>query len=334
MHTLTTASLWLALLAMLLAWLPPAIASDEKAAAPAPVQTSLSGTTTDEVASAEETNAAEIMWEFDPYYTNVGLHIPLTHAAIPSITSDSEVEIYSKLIEGSVIPRYMLLEASVYPMPVLGTYLKRETPDFYRQWEFGKGGNNILESFTVGFQEPWAVSAFFGNIAKLVRPGEKRSGNNMGYTGYLISAGSKHIKENLLIDDDWFELEWKIKGKRNYPNDKLIWSFRIGGKFHGNPDISDVVYASIHRSNLNSNFPFLHWVKNTELELKVHFSQHDGQLVRGEVIAGKKYPLAGKDYTPTLNLGLVWSSPKEYNGVLADHSKSTVTLVFRPSIEF
>ena len=191
-----------------------------------------------------------------------------------------------------------------------------------------------MESATAGFQEPWAVSAFFGNIAKLVRPGETRIGNNMGYTGYLISAGSKHIKENVLISDNWLELEWKIKGKRDFPNDKLRWSFRVGGKFHDNPAITNVAYAAIHRNNLNSNFPFLHWVKNTELDLKVHFSQLDGQLVRAEVIAGKKYPLANKNYTPTLNVGFIWTSPKEYSGMLVSNDKNTITLVFRPSIEF
>ena len=282
----------------------------------------------------EEAGSAELMWEFDPYYTNVGLYAPLTSEPISTITSDNEVEIYAKLIEGSAIPRYMLLEASIYPMPALGTYIKKQSPDFYNEWRVGNGGSNFLESATAGFQEPWAVSAFFGNIAKLVRPGETRIGNNMGYTGYLISAGSKHIKENVLISDNWLELEWKIKGKRDFPNDKLQWSFRVGGKFHDNPAITNVAYAAIHRNNLNSNYPFLHWVKNIELNLKVHFSQLDGQLVRAEVIAGKKYPLASKDYTPTLNVGFIWSSPKEYSGVLASNDKNTITLVFQPSIEF
>ncbi len=292
---------------------------------------------------AEETEAApgitensqtELAWEFDPYYTNVGFYTPLTSEPIPTITSDSEFEIYSKLVEGSAIPRFMLLEASVYPMPVLGTHLKGNSPDFYNQWETGKGGNNILEAATAGFQEPWAVSAFFGNIAKLVRPGETRSGNNMGHTGYLVSAGSKHIKENVLIGDNWLELEWKIKGQRNFPNDKLQWSFRVGGKFHDNPDITNVAYAAIHRNNLNPNFPFLDWLKNTEVDFKIHVAQGSGQLVRVEMIAGKKYPLPGKNYTPTLNIGFVWSSPKEYSSLLANHSQDTVTLVFRPSIEF
>lgn len=300
--------------------LPPAICHAEEMA--------------ESVPNMEEGSATEVIWEFDPYYTDVALYVPLTSAPVPTITSDNEIEIYTRLIEGSAIPRYMLLEASVYPMPVLGTYLKSHTRDFYNQSEIGNSGINILESTTAGFQEPWAVSAFFGNIAKLVRPGELLKGNNRGYTGYLVSAGSKHIKDNVLIGDNWYELEWKIKGKRDYPNDKLVWSFRAGGKFHDNPDITNVVYLSIHRSNLNSKFPFLHWVKNVELDVKMHFSQFDGQLVHGEVIVGKKYPLPNKDYTPTLNMGFLWSSPKEYSGVLADNNKNTLTLVVRPSIEF
>jgi hypothetical protein len=286
------------------------------------------------ITKQEETRKTELTWELDPYYTNVGFYTPLTKEPIPTITSDSEFDIYRLLIKGSAIPRYMLLEASVYPMPVLGTYLKGNTPDFYNQWETGKGGNNILEAATAGFQEPWAVSAFFGNIAKLVRPGETRKGNNMGHTGYLISAGSKHIKENILISDNWMELEWKIKGQRNFPNDKLQWSFRIGGKFHDNPDITNVAYAAIHRNNLNPNYSFLDWLKNTELDLKIHLAQGSGQMVRAEMIAGKKYPVASKNYTPTLNVGFVWSSPKEYSGILAGQDKNTITLVFRPSIEF
>jgi len=324
-------SIQLAIIAVLTC-IPPALVRSEEVNVPPPER--LSDAATPTASNLEEDSTTEVIWEFDPYYTSVGIHLPLTSTPIPTITSDSEIEIYSNLIEGSAIPRYMLLEASVYPMPALGTYLKSNTPDFYNKWQIGKGGINILESATAGFQEPWAVSAFFGNMAKLVRPGETRIGNNMGYTGYLLSAGSKHIKQNLLISDNWYEVEWKIKGKRDFPNDKLQWSFRVGGKFHDNPDITDVVYASIHRNNLNSSFPFLHWVKNTEVDVKVHFSQLDGQLIRGEVIAGKKYPITGKDYTPTLNLGFIWSSAKEYRGTLADNDKNSITLVFRPSVEF
>lgn len=283
---------------------------------------------------AEADSKAEIIWEWDPYYTDVGINIPLTSKPIPTITSDSEMAIYRSLIEGSAIPRFMTLEASIYPLPAIGTYLKKHTPGLYSQGQVGRGGINIFDTVTAGFQEPWAVSMFFGNIAKLVRPGETRVGSNMGYTGYLISAGKKHIKHNVLVDDDWYELEWKIKGKRDYADEKMSWSFRFGGKFNANPDITDVFYFSIHRSNLDHRAPFLTWLKNSALDIKVQFSQHGGQVVREEFIIGKKYPIEGKEYSATLDMGFVWESPDEYIGALRDNSKSTLTLLLRPSIEF
>lgn len=274
------------------------------------------------------------MWEFDPYYSDVGVNIPLTDKPIPTIRSTSEQVIYSELIQGSLIPRYMLVEASVYPMPLLGTYLKANTPGLYQKGQVGHSTINIIESATAGFQEPWAVSAFFGNIAKIVRPGEKRVGSNVGYTGYLLSAGAKHIKTNELLDDHWLEVEWKIKGKVDYPDEKLGWSFRVGGKFHDNRDISDVLYVNVFRSNLNAHFPFASWINNSTLDVKLHFSEVNAHLVRQEYIVGKKYPKLGWSYTPTLDVGVVWSSPEEYTGILRTTNVNTVTLVLRPSVEF
>jgi hypothetical protein len=284
--------------------------------------------------AADENSTTEVVWEWDPYYTDVGANIPLTSKPIMTIRSDNEAAIYSKLIQGSAIPRYMVLEASVYPLPILGTYLKKHNPGFYKDGEIGHSGFNLIESFTAGFQEPWAVSAFFGNVAKLERPGESRSGSNYGYTGYLISGGTKHIKDNVLISDKWYEMEWKIKGKLNYADEKLDWSFRFGGKFNANPYITDVVYLGIHRSNLDYRAPFLSELKNVSVDLKVAMAQHNAQIVRSELIFGKKYPVTEKGFSPTLDVGFVWDSPNEYTGPLRDRNHSTLTFLLRPSIEF
>jgi hypothetical protein len=279
-------------------------------------------------------NKSDLAFEADPYYTNIGYNIPLTNEPVPTITSDSEAVIYRDLIKGSLVPRYMVLEASVYPLPWTGTYIKSHSPDLYRRGEIGHTGINLFESATVGFQEPWAVSAFFGNVAKLKRPHESRHGNNYGYTGYLFSAGNKHIKDNTLIDDNWYEVEWKIKGKINYPDERLSWSFRIGGRFNRNKDVNDVTYISLHRSNLDFRFSFLEWLENTNYDLRMHFLQHGAQMVRLELIAAKKIPNQNWGFTPTLGIGFVWSSPDEYSGALKDVRGSTTTLMFRPSIEF
>jgi hypothetical protein len=284
---------------------------------------------------AEEGSKVEVMWELDPYYSDVGINIPLTEKPIPTIRSTSEQVIYSELIQGSLIPRYMLVEASIYPMPLLGTYLKTNQPNFYGQGRLGHYSSvNVIESATAGFQEPWAVSAFFGNIAKIVRPGEDRVGSNVGYTGYLVSVGAKHIKANEMIDDHWLELEWKIKGKVDYPDEKLGWSFRIGGKFHENVNISDAIYLNLFRSNLNAHFPFLSWINNSTLDVKLFFSDKNSHLLRQEYVVGKKYPKAGWSYSPTLDVGLIFATPEEYSGILRTTDTNTVTLVFRPSVAF
>jgi hypothetical protein len=287
-----------------------------------------------EVVHSGEATKSELVFELDPYYTNVDYNVPLSNKPIPTITSDSEAVIYSELIKDSLIPRFMVLEASIYPLATLGSYIKSHSPHLYRQGEIGHSGVNLFESATAGFQEPWAVSAFFGNVAKLQRPKEQRQGNNYGYTGYLFSTGNKHIKNNMLIADDWYELEWKVKGQLDYAEEKLSWSFRAGGRYNSNKEVNNVAYVSLHRSNLDFRVPFLEWLENANYDLRMHFLQHGAQMVRLELIAGKKMPIQGWRYTPTLDIGLVWTSPNEYSGTLRDTQSNRTTLVFRPSVEF
>jgi len=284
--------------------------------------------------NVESVSKTELVFETDPYYTDVDLNVPLTSKPIPTITSDSESVIYRELIKDSLIPRFMVLEASVYPVAAISTYIKSHSPDLYRQGEIGHSGINLFESATVGFQEPWAVSAFFGNVAKLKRPNETHRGNDYGYTGYLFSAGNRHIKSNTLVSDNWYEFEWKVKGKIDRPDEKLSWSFRIGGRFNENKNVNDVTYINLHRSNLDLRYSFLEWFENANYELRMHFLQKDAQMVRLELIAGKKVPVKGWKFTPTMSIGFVWSSPNEYSGVLREIRGNTTTLLFRPSLEF
>lgn len=282
----------------------------------------------------EETAAkSEMAYELDPYYTNVSYNFALTDKPIPTITSRSETVFYHELVRDSLIPQYMLLEASVYPLPILGTYLKTHRPGFYREADVGEN-LNAIESLTAGFQEPWALSLFVGSVAKLKRPGDKGKATNYGYTGYLLSVGGKHIKNNVLVDDDWAELEWKIKGKIEREEEKLSWSFRVGGKFNSNHEVNNVTYLKLYRSNTEFRNFKLAWLENTNLEFSLHFLQHGGRLVRSELIAGKKMPLLKSKFIPTLNFGFIWTSPEEYSGLLRDSNANKMTFVIRPSVEF
>lgn len=275
---------------------------------------------------------AEVVWEFDAYYSSVGLHVPLTDQPIPDSRGGTEVEIYRELLVGSLRPRMMLLELSVNPMPVLGTYLRRHHPGFYADGDVGRD-SNVVESLTAGFREPSALSLFFGSALNFVHPGEERRDTNKGYVGYLVSAGRKHIKDNVLIDDPWVELEWKLKGTREFRDEEFAWSFRVGAKFHDNPDIADTAYVGAKRSHVDFGGGWLAYLRNTEFSFKLDFTQDRPSFAFAEAIVGKRWPVKDRRYAFALDVGAIVENTRLYSGGLRD-ATDDVIFVVRPNLKF
>ena len=284
--------------------------------------------------------AAEAWWkklslvpEYDLYYTSVGLYIPLTDAPIPNLGAASEQEVYRHLFMHSLSPRFLLLEASVNPMPLVGVALKKYEPQFYKQASFGDDFN-LIESITTGFPEPYGATIFIGDIVDFIKPGEKAVSGNKGYMGYLFSYSNEHIRRNTLIPDNNYEIEWKMKGERIFRGDHLSWSFRVGAKLHDNPDIKNAVYLGIRRNNMSCNSPFLAWLENTDLQMRLDFSQSDLNLIRQEYLIGKSYPFKKWQSAFKLDVGVIWESPDLYSSKLRYLDRSGFTAVIRPQIEF
>jgi hypothetical protein len=271
--------------------------------------------------------------DFDLYYTSLGLHIPLTKDPIPNLGDASESEVYRHLFFHSLNPRFLLLEASVFPMPLAGVGLKKYAPQFYRH--AGSGDDfNLIESITTGFPEPYAVTIFIGDIVDFAKPGEKQLAANKGYMGYLFSYSNEHIRRNTLIPDNNYEFEWKLKGERIFRGEQLSWSFRVGAKLHDNPDIKNAVYLGIRRNNMSCSSPFLSWLDNTDLQMRLDFSQSEFTLLRQEYLIGKSYPIKNWQSAFKLDVGLIWESPYLYSNQLRYLDHSGITFVIRPQIEF
>lgn len=275
----------------------------------------------------------ELTPELDAYYSNLGLHIPLTSSPIPDVGESDEMVVYKKLFLSSLAPRFLLLEASLFPMPLLGTYLKRNHRSFYDNAGFGDD-LNLISSVTAGFQEPYSFSVFFGDVITFVKPGEVRKGTNKGYMGYLFTYADQHIKDNVLINDKSLELEWKMKGEKNFSDEKLSWSFRLGSKLHNNPEIADVAYLGLRRSNLDFNSSALSWLKNSSFDFKWDFALRDGGILRQEYIIGKKLPLKDYKFAFVVDFGMLWQSNRNYSGSLRDKENNSFTFVFRPNFQF
>lgn len=280
------------------------------------------------------TDRTELVWEFDPYYTNAGLHIRLTDEPVPDGGTLSEREVYRRLFLDSLHPRLFLIEASVYPLPVLGTWLKSHKRGFYDSFEVGQSGFNLLESVTAGFQEPWALSFFVGSEMTFTREGRARAGTNRGYMGYLLSVGGKHIKDNLLVDDDWLEFEWKLIGEREFEDETLSWSYGLGLKLHGNPYIEDVIYLSFRRSNIDFDAPYLGWLDNANLFLRTDLKQDGLSFVRQELTFGKNFPVKRWGLALGMDIGLIYEADRRYSGPLFTPSADEFTFVLRPHFSF
>lgn len=305
--------------------LMPAAWADE---VPAP------GASTTPAAARAKLPVNEWTWQLDPYASSLGLNMPLGDKPIPTLASDDYGTLFRGLMEDSLVPHFMQLQADVYPIPVLATYLNTHTPRIWDLGQVGTGGINLLESSSTHYQDPWAVSMFLGNIADLALPGRPQDSNDVGYAGWLLSAGAQRLKDNVLIQDKWYDVEWQIRGELKGPEEHLEWNFRVGSRFNANPYVTDVTYIGIERQNLDLHRPFLGWLNNSHFDLELSFSHQGGRVVREQLIFGKKYPFPEKGYAITLDTGVVWDSPYEYSGPLRDSNKGDFTLVFQPSIEF
>jgi hypothetical protein len=285
-------------------------------------------------APAEEFRRFKLVFEPDAYYTDLDLIISLTKAPIPHLGEMTESEIYGALLSrAAVIPQFLVVEASINPMPYLGTYVRKHNPDFYDN-EQVSGSFNWVKALTAGFEEPWAFSILAGNVANFRDPGSKDT-KGLGYSGYLFSAGNYHIKDNVLIKDDWREFEWKIKGDRKSPVKKLSWSFRVGAKLHGNPDITDIIYLSVRRSRVDYQPEEPSLFNNSGFEYTFDMDRRNLNGVRHFFLVDKKWPFGTSQTAFSLAFGFVWESAKKYTGELAaGREKNDFQVILRPNIEF
>jgi hypothetical protein len=269
-----------------------------------------------------------LLFEAGAYYTSVGLYLPLSRAPVPHVGEHGEVDMYWALLPRSPVPRFVVLEASVNPMPCLGLLVRDRDRSFYDRTQLDQN-TNLLRAVTAGFEEPWAASLFVGNVVNFdVR--DRREVQGKGYFGIVFSAGNWHIKDNVAIGDPWLESELKLKGDRKSPVKKLSWSFRVGVKLHSNADVVDTAYLGIRRSRVDYvDAPW--YVANSGVEYRFDAGL-DGTPLRHFFLVDKKWPF--KTVAPSIALGVLWDKGKAYTGRLAVDTPERVQILIRPNIEF
>lgn len=280
----------------------------------------------------------ELDYGLDAYYSSIGIIANFTREPIPDYSDRSENDLYFALLKDSLSPRFLLLEASVNPMPVLGMGIRHYYPEIYHRAQIADSFN-LVKSATFGFEEPYAVSLFLGSIAKFKEKEEinllKELGHNTAYVGFLFSVGNYHIKDNVPIEDWWYEVEWKIKGDRNFLFSSHSWSFRFGAKVHANKNIASVGYIGLRRDRLDllrSGWSIWH---NSGFEYRFDMKVGNLAWMRHVFQVDKKWPL-GKSHTAfKLNIGFIIESQSKYTGVLSDRRPGqNMQFLIQPNLVF
>jgi len=271
-------------------------------------------------------------YELEPYYSNIAYFKTLDSSPIPELGKRSERQVYRDLFFSSYLPRFILFEASINPMPLLGVWLKSEAAeDIYKNMKVTQD-LNLVEVATAGFEEPYALSVFLGNMVKY-EAADGSDTQSKGFMGYLMSYGHLHIRKNKLIDDRWGEFEWKIKGDQILKDRKLSWSFRVGFKVHDNPFVTDEFYVAVKRERIQENGDVFSWVQNGGIEFKYRVDKDTSDTIGQQIIVDKKIPIKSLDWVLSLGIGFVRDTPNKYKGdLLLD--ETTTSFVLRPSIHF
>ena len=281
--------------------------------------------------------------ELDPYYSSVDLYASLTSKPIPHVGQKSEAEIYKELLKKFYLPRDLVLEASFNPLPYSAALVRRSSPELYQSAKVNNS-LNAIHALTAGFEEPWAASLFFGNVIAFdsgtsffYHQRKSYFGKRHGYSGFLISAGDSHIKDDTIVADPWAEVECKLKGEQFLEQSTLKWSFRVGAKFHGNQDIADSVYFGLKRDILNFGNLGNFFLANSGFEYVFDVRQKDLSGIRHFFLINKKLPIARYRIAAKLSLGVVWTSDKKYSGSLASSNvadRRSIQIILRPNIVF
>ncbi len=281
----------------------------------------------------------EMSFELDPYYSNIAYVHALTEKPIPRETYKKERSVYFYLLRNIYHPRYMLVEASIYPFPIAGVYLKKNQEDFYERNQYTQNFNAV-KAITAGFPEPWAYSFFLGNVVDFVRGENDKKVVGKGYSGFLLSYGSKHIVDNIMVDDHWYEAEVKLKGSDIREKRNLSWSYALGYKGHRNIEIRDALYISIKRSRIDyiesdANPFWKFFVNNSEQEIRLDFDVREvqkGKIIRYLFLFGKKFVLARGKFTFSFSLGAFKTLTSGYSGKLEQNIDDHWTFILRPNV--
>lgn len=275
-------------------------------------------------------------YEIDAYYSNISLFIDLdAEEKVEDASSLSEQELYTNLLLNTFRPNIFLIEAALHPMPIAGAYYRKNHALDYENAHIKELNLNIIRAATTGFEEPYSLSFFVGRMLVFKDKENSHIGKNRAYIGYLATIGDSSIKDNIIHQDKWINLEFKLKGTRERDERELDWSFRGGVRLHQYKDFENTFYIAARRSSIDFDEDLWSIIYNSAFETKLEFNAKSYKLAEAEFMIEKKWPAKWvKRMSFGLGVGYLYYSGEKYSGALKEEGMENHQLIFRPNIKW
>jgi len=184
--------------------------------------------------------------------------------------SEGEALLFRRMAREGLNPGYAALEVTTYPMGWGTAILPETAPKLYSAFSLTQDWN-LWESLGAGFQEPWSISLFLGDMATIWDLDSTYSLVPVasGASGWVLTAGSQELISGRVTNDRWSRLEWKLKGS-NRGSFPVEWDIKIGYRWEANPDRPDGLTFRYYRENFASDHSG--WAGNNQIDIRLRWA--------------------------------------------------------------
>lgn len=261
----------------------------------------------------------------DFYHSYANLYYQLQREPPVYIFQESETGLYRDLLKRSYLPSYALVELTLYPTTTLSAWIASNHRDFYDQFTV-IGDINLIGSISGGYQEPWSVSLFLGQLAPFITMDDEENLLVVatGVGGLVLTGGLYQIFNNCLLRSDWYRIEWKLKGESLTDSIVYDWDIKIGYRHYGLREIDNTLLFCYTRDRMSLGRFDWRWLENSrqEFELQFPLTRQGGRMSRLRLIYGKAIPF--RRWMIGLGIGVIYENRRQYEGETGQFSSQNV----------
>jgi hypothetical protein len=279
----------------------------------------------------------------DPYESYVSVYYNLRTKPPGAIEAANEMEFYGKLFLKSFQPYYVLVQGTDYPLAHIGSALHHYRPEWYHRIDWRPADSlrlNAFELLASGYEEPYALSLFLGYLAPFWGTGDQGQRKQVGSasSGFVFTVGDLHLRAMDLLEDNWYELKWSLKGTRETRDSFLKWDIQLGGKLHDNRAVLDAFFVRAYRDHLDRKNHAVFTLQNAGIEYRAEMPMQRPAEIQGVrdffslqyIDLNKKFPSRRwPRIVYAVNAGAVWQKYDEF-----DHYSENVSWFVRPNVLF